>query len=88
MVVECSGGEGEFIAANLELIKNLIIVSELECGAVSGDNVREDESGLRILVEPAPGGKCERCWTRSRSVGDDQEHPALCGRCAAVVKSL
>ncbi len=88
VVVECSGGDGEFIAANLELIKTLIIVSELECGAVSGDNVREDESGLRILVEPAPGGKCERCWTRSRSVGDDREHPDLCGRCAAVVKSL
>ncbi|MCI5125482.1 MAG: hypothetical protein D3925_13655, partial [Candidatus Electrothrix sp. AR5] len=37
---------------------------------------------------PAPGNKCERCWTISPAVGEDTEHPTLCSRCLAVVKEL
>ena len=40
--------------------------------------------GLRVGIERAPGGKCERCW-RTRPLGDDPRHPTLCTRCAAVV---
>lgn len=39
-----------------------------------------------VLVEPADGEKCERCWTISTTVGEDPDHPALCKRCADVVK--
>ncbi|MEK4024149.1 isoleucine--tRNA ligase [Mammaliicoccus sciuri] len=39
-----------------------------------------------VLVEPAEGEKCERCWTISTTVGEDTTHPALCARCASVVK--
>ncbi|WP_301107060.1 isoleucine--tRNA ligase [Sporosarcina sp.] len=39
-----------------------------------------------VLVEKADGEKCERCWTISTTVGEDSEHPALCTRCADVVK--
>ncbi|WP_248511393.1 isoleucine--tRNA ligase, partial [Sporosarcina sp. NCCP-2222] len=40
-----------------------------------------------ILVEKADGEKCERCWTISETVGTDADHPALCERCADVVKT-
>ncbi|PIC65695.1 isoleucine--tRNA ligase [Sporosarcina sp. P13] len=39
-----------------------------------------------VLVESAKGEKCERCWTISTTVGEDGSHPALCTRCATVVK--
>lgn len=39
-----------------------------------------------VLVEPAEGEKCERCWTISKTVGEDTDHPTLCTRCATVVK--
>ncbi|ARK25708.1 isoleucine--tRNA ligase [Sporosarcina sp. P37] len=39
-----------------------------------------------VLVEPAEGEKCERCWTISKTVGEDTAHPTLCTRCATVVK--
>lgn len=38
-----------------------------------------------VLVEPATGEKCERCWTISETVGSNAEHPTLCERCATVV---
>ena len=42
----------------------------------------------RVEVEPAQGAKCERCWKILPSVGKDGAHPALCARCAKVVKGL
>jgi isoleucyl-tRNA synthetase len=42
---------------------------------------------LSVAVAEAQGGKCLRCWTHSASVGTDDEHPALCARCAAVLKA-
>ncbi|WP_432359459.1 isoleucine--tRNA ligase [Sporosarcina sp. UB5] len=39
-----------------------------------------------VLVEKADGEKCDRCWTISETVGTDTDHPAVCSRCAEVVK--
>ncbi|MFQ6111233.1 MAG: zinc finger domain-containing protein, partial [Nitrospinota bacterium] len=41
--------------------------------------------GLSVLVEPARGRKCERCWTVRETVGCSEEHPEICDRCAAVI---
>ncbi|CEP69492.1 Zinc finger, DNA glycosylase/AP lyase/isoleucyl tRNA synthetase [Moorella glycerini] len=46
----------------------------------------EDLPGLKVLVEMAPGEKCERCWMVSPTVGRDSDHPTLCERCAAVLR--
>jgi isoleucyl-tRNA synthetase len=45
----------------------------------------EVHEGLAILVSPAAGEKCERCWMFSESVGQNVAHPTLCQRCAAVI---
>jgi isoleucyl-tRNA synthetase len=37
--------------------------------------------GLSILIEPATGEKCDRCWKHDTSVGTDTEHSAICSRC-------
>ncbi|MDR0564472.1 MAG: isoleucine--tRNA ligase [Azoarcus sp.] len=36
-----------------------------------------------IEAVPAAGTKCERCWHVREDVGQNPEHPALCGRCAS-----
>ncbi len=61
-----------------EELADLLIVSQVELS-----------SGVtEVQVEPAQGAKCERCWKILPSVGGDSEHPALCGRCAKVVRKL
>ena len=50
-----------------------------------------DIPGLGLIVAPASAlgwKRCERCWTWSARVGEDTAHPALCERCAPVVRSL
>ncbi|HEV8141824.1 MAG TPA: class I tRNA ligase family protein, partial [Methylomirabilota bacterium] len=76
------------LAAKSELLKTLFIVSRVELrDAASGAVVYESQEipGLVVVVDHAPGKKCERCWTWSERVGDDAEHPALCERCVPVI---
>jgi len=47
-----------------------------------------EDMDLAITVGAASGHKCERCWVYSDTVGQDEEHPALCSRCLAVVRQL
>ncbi|MFZ5648428.1 MAG: isoleucine--tRNA ligase [Bacillota bacterium] len=53
-------------------------------GAVTDEGV----PGFGVVVERAPGSKCERCWNYHGEVGRDADHPTLCPRCAGVVRLL
>ena len=52
--------------------------------AVAGENVE----GLAVTVEMDEDPKCVRCWLHHPDIGKDAEHPELCPRCAAVVKTM
>ncbi len=84
----------KFLADNLELIKELCIVSSLRLvdaiaeGEKTEIGTGEILSDLTLGVCPAKGNKCERCWVIDPSVGRDTEHPGLCARCVDVVRSL
>ena len=60
-------------------LADLLIVSQVRVS--TGTEIKVD-------VEPAQGAKCERCWKILPSVGKDGEHPALCARCAGVIRKL
>jgi isoleucyl-tRNA synthetase len=77
-----SGELGRLLAERVAELPALFVVAE----AVLGDGGTESPlvPGLRVGIERAPGGKCERCW-RTLPLGDDARHPTLCTRCTAVV---
>lgn len=66
-----------FIVSACEL-KNF---DDAPASAQSGELVN-----VKVLVEQAPGEKCERCWMYSEEVGNNEQHPTLCKRCADVVE--
>ena len=88
------GGELEsFMAGEWNTIKEISIISELtvlqQDTPVAGVRFTSEEiPGMIIQVQPARGEKCERCWTRSTSVGTIAAHPAICDRCAGVLAAL
>ena len=45
----------------------------------------DTESGLAVLVEPADGDKCDRCWMFVTDAFKDDEGGCLCPRCRKVV---
>jgi isoleucyl-tRNA synthetase len=84
-----TGELADFMTANWTTIKNIAIVSELtRAETLSGDVFVSDLPGLSVAVAAAPGEKCERCWTRSVSVGDDVNHPTACSRCVGVLQEM
>lgn len=80
----------DFLKENEKDLVTLFIVSDAAVlkGSAEGAYAGEEVGGLKIRVSQADGEKCERCWMFSDTVGTDSQHPALCRRCAGVVKKI
>ncbi|WP_374721939.1 isoleucine--tRNA ligase [Peribacillus tepidiphilus] len=77
----------ELLSKIHENMEQLFIVSAFE---VAGNMEEAPENALKlehaaIVVTKAEGEVCERCWNVSTKVGEDENHPTLCPRCATVV---
>ena len=60
-------------------LATLFLVSQVE---------RRDEAPASLVVGPAEGAKCARCWLIRRDLGADPAHPDICRRCADAVSRL
>lgn len=71
-----------------EDLKQLFIVSGF---TIAGDFDDAPENAqvfdtVKIVITPAEGETCDRCWIVTPEVGQVEEHPTLCQRCASIVK--
>jgi isoleucyl-tRNA synthetase len=71
-----------------ENLQQLFIVSGFQIGGKIEEAPEDAQKfeNAAIVVKPAEGETCERCWVVTTSVGEDPDHPSLCSRCASVVK--
>lgn len=76
------------VKEELELLKDelrfVLITSKAEVISANSDRsecLSTEIPGLWIKVIPTTSPKCERCWHRRPDVGQNAEHPTLCGRC-------
>jgi isoleucyl-tRNA synthetase len=90
IMVKATGSLAEFLADKWDTLKMISIVSELfQSDSLEGETYTSEElPELQVSVLSASGQKCERCWLRSETVGDDEGHPELCSRCTTVVDQL
>jgi len=91
VVVEAAGEWEKFARSLGDGLAEMLIVSQAvvsTLGAGAAPDVGSDEGKFKITVTPPEGTKCGRCWLVRPSVGRDKEHPALCERCADVVRRL
>lgn len=75
-------GSGQLLAnakANPESLRELFNVSQVQL-------VEEVGAVVTATVSKAEGQKCERCWHWETDIGQNPEHPMICGRCAEAVK--
>jgi isoleucyl-tRNA synthetase len=81
------GPFADLLATHAEEVCDVLIVSGIDVGDVSGPGTYESAAwpGLKIRVEKAPWARCERCWNHRPEVGTLSEAPELCARCAAAV---
>lgn len=73
-------------------LEKIFIVSKLEvvcCNEPVADAVSlENIDGLWVMVQPAQGGKCERCWIIDTNVSEEEGQTALCTRCNHVIEAM
>jgi len=67
-----------------EGIERIFIVSEVrfENPETMTDCHVSEDGKIKVKVAVSSNGKCERCWTKSSTIGHNPEHPTLCKRCA------
>ncbi|PKZ69408.1 isoleucine--tRNA ligase [Moraxella osloensis] len=46
----------------------------------------DEDSQVAVVVKPATGEKCIRCWHIREDIGINPAHPEICGRCAENVE--
>jgi isoleucyl-tRNA synthetase len=72
-------------------LRSMMIVSKVtlvEAEPLMGAFESDDIKSLYIRVEAAAAQKCERCWVRADSVGDNPEHPQICYRCVDALERM
>jgi isoleucyl-tRNA synthetase len=83
------GAMGELhdrLAGRQTELRTLAQVADLEVSRTPAGLESPEIDGLWVLVEPAPGAKCVRCWFTFPSVGEDPRHPQVCRRCRQVLE--
>ncbi|TQV86403.1 isoleucine--tRNA ligase [Aliikangiella coralliicola] len=64
------------------------VVSEKDSSAKNefqSQGIETEMAGLRLEIIASEHTKCVRCWHRREDVGQNEEHPELCGRCVVNV---
>ena len=71
-------------------LNTVFIVSqtELENTEVSGDDVLQGETGLKIKICAADGKKCDRCWIYAEEYTEDDEGSVICKRCGEILNII
>jgi isoleucyl-tRNA synthetase len=93
-----SDDETNLINNDLDSLKELLNVSSIETGdggekyEIHSDKLQvEVETHRRIMIRHAQGfrrHKCERCWHWETDIGQNPDHPTICGRCVEAVKQF
>jgi isoleucyl-tRNA synthetase len=65
-------------------LREALIVSGLQ---LHEDTAASPDAEPRVILSPATGEKCERCW-KYLALGSDPLHPTLCAPCAAIVRGF
>jgi len=86
VVLGAADGLRQLLADAEPTLPALCIVSQVQLGGDLGPEAMSPLlPELKVRVERARGGKCERCWNYSEAVGRDAVHPGLCERCLPVI---
>jgi isoleucyl-tRNA synthetase len=70
----------EFLKEKASLLPSLFIVSQVDLSEAP-----TSAPEMTVVVSPARGAKCERCWVYDEQVGASALHPTLCPRCVGGV---
>jgi isoleucyl-tRNA synthetase len=72
-------------------LRSIFIVSSVRLipeNELPGGFESEELPGIRVAVKPSKDPKCDRCWVRDSTVGENNDHPTLCRRCTGALTEM
>lgn len=84
-LVIAAGDDYDKLVNIKDILPAVFIVSKVDIENTAEGEYKGETTGLGFTVKKASGRKCERCWIYSDTVGECDEHPTLCERCAHTV---
>ena len=84
VTISAEGELHQLLSSYANDLWSMMIVSKvtlLEAEPLMGAFESEEIKSLYVRVEAAAAQKCERCWVRADSVGENSDHPKICHRC-------
>ena len=85
VIIYCNGAKYDLLASLKESLKEIFIVSAVEIEkSGEGKFAGEKNTDITITVEKAAGEKCERCWSYSEDISDNEK---ICNRCRKILNS-
>jgi isoleucyl-tRNA synthetase len=81
----------DVVTAYADILDTLCIVSKVTLARGTPPATAftsEAIPGLALVVQRAPGEKCERCWRYQEDVGSIAAYPTVCGRCGACLQDV
>ena len=67
-------------------LRFVLITSAADVGDIASlpkDVITTEILGLKLVVKKSSHKKCSRCWHYREDIGENKEHPELCGRCVS-----
>jgi isoleucyl-tRNA synthetase len=83
VTVTASGPIAALLEQRRAELPMLLIVSDVDLHAGSADG----PDSVTVVVERAPGVKCERCWRMVPEISTDAEWAGICTRCVDALRS-
>jgi isoleucyl-tRNA synthetase len=71
-----------------EELRELVNVSQLKIEHLDEPIPANEDGTMDRIIAKADGQKCERCWHWETDIGQNTEHPTICGRCIEAVKQF
>ncbi len=84
IVLYAEGDLAKVLAHLGEELRFMLIASQAEVRKLAEkpeDAEATDIAGLWVKIIVSPHAKCVRCWQHRADVGQNKEHPEICGRC-------
>ncbi|MBM7095847.1 isoleucine--tRNA ligase [Bacillus sp. H-16] len=80
-------GDDYVLLKELPNLDKLLIASEVSLEEGSAPAEAKSYENVSVVVSPAEGETCERCWVVSKTIGSSEKHPGLCSSCAETVEN-
>lgn len=78
------GDELKFVLISSQA--NVAALTNQPSDVTYSDEATDSNNQVAVVVKPASGEKCIRCWHIREDIGINPAHPEICGRCAENVE--